>query len=328
VDLSALCAEVAGASCVVAAGARTQWEVGDPVVDGVADIAVVSAPAGIVRYEPEDMTVTVGARTSFRDLDAVLGEYGQECPLDPRDDRATVGGMLACGLSGIRRLRHGPLRDHVLEVRFVTADGRVVKGGGPTVKNVTGYDLPRLMVGSFGTLGVIAQATLRCRPRPPVARWFTAPEPPEHLYRPAAMLWDGRAVHVRCEGTPADVDAQTRALRPAEPPALPEGPNRGRISVAPASLRAVTSELDRVRPDRVRWCAELRVGTVHIAADSAVALRSAREAAQSVGGWLLREAGGAGVDGFGRPMPNHALMIRIKQAFDPAGKLAPGRLPL
>ncbi len=91
------------------------------------------------------------------------------CALDPRDPAATIGGILACGLSGWRRLRHGPLRDHVLEVRFVTAQGRLVKAGGPTVKNVTGYDLPRLLVGSFGTLGVLAQVTLRCRPRPAAA---------------------------------------------------------------------------------------------------------------------------------------------------------------
>ena len=81
---------------------------------------------------------------------------------------ATIGGILACGLSGVRRLRHGPVRDHVLEVRFETGDGRMVKGGGPTVKNVTGYDIPRLFVGSLGTIGVLHQATLRCRPRVPV----------------------------------------------------------------------------------------------------------------------------------------------------------------
>ncbi len=120
----------------------------------------VSAPAGVARYEPEDLTITVGAGTSFATLDAALAEYGQECALDPRDPAATIGGIVACGLSGTRRLRHGPLRDNVLEVRFVTADGRLVKGGGQTVKNVTGYDLPRLLVGSFGTLGVLVQLTL------------------------------------------------------------------------------------------------------------------------------------------------------------------------
>jgi glycolate oxidase FAD binding subunit len=322
VDLSALCAAVAGASAVVATGAKTQWDVGDPVrVDR--PVSTVRAPAGLIAYEPEDMTVTIGAGLRFEELDAVLAERGQECALDPRDPNATVGGLLACGLSGIRRLRHGPIRDHVLEVRFVTADGRVVKGGGPTVKNVTGYDLPRLMVGAFGTLGVLVQVTLRCRPRARVAEWFTAETPPDHCYRPAAMLWDGAAVYVRAEGSPADVEQQRAGLRETDVPKLPDGAHRGRISVAPGGLGALTGDLRDVR-----WCAELGVGTVHVAADTAAALAAARDVAHAHGGWLLREAGGDGMSGFGRPLPNRALMARIKHAFDPTGKLAPGRLPL
>ena len=73
---------------------------------------------------------------------------------------------LAVGHSGIRRLGWGPVRDTVLEVRYVSADGRLIKGGGPTVKNVSGYDLPRLFVGSLGTLGIIAEVVLRTRPVP------------------------------------------------------------------------------------------------------------------------------------------------------------------
>jgi glycolate oxidase FAD binding subunit len=233
--------------------------------------------------------------------------------------------VIACGLSGIRRLRHGPLRDHVLEVRFVTADGRLVKGGGPTVKNVTGYDLPRLFVGSFGTLGVVVQLTLRCRPRAPHARWVSSPEPLDR-FRPSAMLWDGREVRTLLEGNAADVDAQSAGVRACEPPALPAGVHRGRISVAPGALTAVGRALDTVAG--ARWCAELGVGTVHVAGDAAEALGNARAVAHEHGGWLLREAGGDDLDGFGCPLPNLDLMRRVKEAFDPGGKLAPGRLPL
>ncbi len=158
------------APVVTPVGARTHWGVGGPPPPGARE---VRAPDGVLAYEPADMTVTVGAGLPFAALDAVLAEHGQEVALDPRSDHATIGGILACGLSGTRRLRHGPLRDHVLEVRFVTGYGVLVKGGGPTVKNVTGYDLPRLFVGSLGTLGALMQATLRCRPRPRTARWFT-----------------------------------------------------------------------------------------------------------------------------------------------------------
>jgi glycolate oxidase FAD binding subunit len=312
---------VARAGAVVAVGARTQWDTGNPAHESVE----VHAPAGIVAYEPDDMTITLGAGTSFAELDSVLAAHGQECALDPRDAAATVGGIVACGLSGIRRLQHGPLRDHVLEVRFVTGDGSVVKGGGPTVKNVTGYDLPRLFVGSFGTLGVLVQLTLRCRPRAACARWFETDQPVD-LFRAAAMLWDGRRVHVLLEGNEADVNTQSAGLRASEPPALPAGEHRGRLSVAPGELPALAPALDAL--PGARWCAELGVGTVHIAGDDAAVLVGARGIAHEHDGWLLREHGGDGIDGFGRPLPNIELARRVKDAFDPTGKLAPGRLPL
>jgi glycolate oxidase FAD binding subunit len=316
-----MAAAIAAADVVNAIGARTQWETANPPRAGTE----VRAPAGIVRYEPDDLTVTVGAGTSFADLDIALGEHGQECALDPSDRSATVGGVVACGLSGVRRLRHGPLRDHVLEVRFLTADGRLVKGGGPTVKNVTGYDLPRLLVGSFGTLGVLVQMTLRCRPRASHARWFRTAQPVDR-FRAAAMLWDGRQVFVRLEGAAADVDAQAGGLDPSAIPDLPNGTHRGRISVPPGALEAVGAALGAV--SGARWCAELGVGTVHVAGDDQGVLAAARGIAHEHDGWLLREAGGEGLDGFGRPLPNAELMRRVKDAFDPTGKFAPGRLPL
>ena len=303
-------------------GARTHWEVGGPPTEGAVE---VRAPAGVITYEPADMTVTVGAGTSFDTLDRALAEHGQECALDPRSRDATIGGILACGLSGLRRLRHGPLRDHVLEVRFETGDGRLVKGGGPTVKNVTGYDLPRLFVGSLGTIGVLQQATLRCRPRPARARWF-AGSGTSGSFRPSARLWTGTREAVLFEGVAADVDAQGHGLTALDgPPAIPDGPHRGRISVAPGYVRACTAALD----SRVRWCAEVGVGTVHIAADESDGLAHARSVAHAHGGWMLREAGGPpGDDGYGRALPNASLMRRVKEAFDPGWRLNPRRMPL
>ena len=307
---------------IVPVGGRTQWEVGGPAPAAEHE---TRAPGALVRYEPADMTISVGAGMTFDALDAIVAPHGQEVPLDPRSRAATIGGLLACGLSGPRRLRHGPLRDHVLEVRIALADGRVVKGGGPTVKNVTGYDLPRLFVGSLGTLGLILEATLRCRPRPAVSRWCAAPAAAS-FHRPAARLWDGTHEWVLLEGNRADVDAQSAPLPALDaPPALPEGPHRGRVSVAPARVRAVGAALD----GDVRWCAEVGVGTVHVAADDVKGLERAREIARAHDGWLLREAGGAAADdGYGRPLPNLALMRRIKDAFDPEHRCNPGRMPL
>jgi glycolate oxidase FAD binding subunit len=315
-----LIARIRDAARVAPVGARTQWEVGGPAP---VDAVEVRAPEGIIAYEPGDMTITVGAGTPFRVLDAALAEHGQECPLDPTDPEATVGGTLACGLSGVRRLRNGPLRDHVLEVRVITGDGRLVKGGGPTVKNVTGYDLPRLFVGSLGTLGVIVQATLRCRPRPKVAQWFVVDGADSDVARPSARLWDGSIEHVLLEGRDADVDAQSRNLTAAVPPSLPSGRHCGRISVASEKIDAVTSALDGTR-----WCAERGVGTVHVVCDDLEAFARARRAAREYDGWMLRVAGGANDDdGFGTELPGADLQRRIKDAFDPDAKLNPGRMP-
>jgi len=325
-------AAVADAHLVAAVGGHTHWEVGGPAPTGD-EVFEARAPGGIVTYDPADLTVTVGAGTTCADLAAALAAEGQECALDPRDDGATLGGVLAAGLSGHRRLRHGPLRDHVLEVRFVTADGRLVKGGGPTVKNVSGFDLPRLLVGSLGTIGVIVQMTLRCQPRPETAAWFTTGADPfairRNTYRPSCIAWDGRRTSVLLEGIAADVAAERAAIgepsAPGPPPAWPVGPHRGRVSVRPSALPILAPDLDAAG---VRWVAEVGVGTVHVAADHEPALAAARAAATACGGWLLREAGAPSLDGFGRALPTAKLMERVRAAFDPSGKLSPGRLPL
>ena len=329
--LDDLCKVVAEAPTVIPVGSRTHWEVGGPLTPRP-DAVEVTAPDGVVVYDPADLTVTVGAGTTCAELTDVLGAAGQECALDPRDPASTIGGLLATGLSGHRRLGLGPLRDRVLEVRFVTADGRVVKAGGPTVKNVSGFDLPRLLVGSLGTIGVLVQVTLRCQPRAATAEWFSTTADPfaarRALYRPSCIAWDGRTTYVLLEGVAADVDAERNRIgAPAErgaPPTWPDGRHRGRISVRPAAVWGLADPLDATG---VRWLAEIGVGTVHVATDDERALARARATAEAAGGWLLREAGARGLDGFGRALPNARLAERIRVAFDPTGKCAPGRLP-
>ena len=148
-----------------------------------------------------------------------------------------------------------------------------------------------------------------------------------HGFRPSSVLWDGHVTSVLVEGVAADIAAELVAMGAtagAPGPAFPEGPHRGRISVRPTALRAAGPALTAAG---VRWLAEIGVGTVHVASDTEAGLGDARSVAHDHGGWLLREAGAPGLDGFGVELPNRALQARIREAFDPSGKFSPGRLP-
>lgn len=291
-DLRAFAEEVGTTGPVAPLGGNTQWRVRAPIGK------VVRPPAGIVTYEPAEMTVRVLAGTTVAELSEVLAAHGQMVPLDPSDpDHATVGGVLAEGASGIRRLRYGPVRDTVLEVRYVSAAGTVVKAGGPVVKNVSGFDLCRLLVGSKGTLGVLAEVVLRVQPVPQVARWLMGRADPfgarATLHRPSAILWDGQTTWVLLEGHAADVAAGVSSLRGfvdvAGPPTLP----RWRLSLRPAELRALKGD----------FVAEIGVGTVHLGGDDEDDPDSEVERPDRVD-----------------------LHRRVKDLFDPSGRLNPGRM--
>jgi glycolate oxidase FAD binding subunit len=130
----------------------------------------------VVEHEPGDLTVTVEAGRTMAALQATLRERGQWLSLDPPDEaRATIGGVLAANASGPRRQLYGTARDLLIGITAITADGALVRGGGKVVKNVAGYDLPKLFVGSYGTLGVIVEVTLRLRPRPDDERLVAVP---------------------------------------------------------------------------------------------------------------------------------------------------------
>ncbi len=132
----------------------------------------------IVDYQPTDMTVTVEAGLALAQLQRVLGEHGQWLSVDPPlADRATIGGIIAGNLSGPARLSQGTIRDSLLGLKVVRTDGAVIKGGGRVVKNVAGYDIPKLFCGSLGTLGVIVEATFKVRPRPEVHEVLAFPFP-------------------------------------------------------------------------------------------------------------------------------------------------------
>ncbi|NNV01745.1 MULTISPECIES: FAD-binding oxidoreductase [Bacillales] len=128
----------------------------------------LSAFRGIVDYAPGDMTVTVKPGTTIQEINTHLAAHGQMLPFDPYWPRhATVGGVVAANDSGPKRMRYGSVRDHVIGMRVVYPNGRIIRTGGKVVKNVAGYDMNKLFIGSMGTLGVMSEITLKLRPLPP-----------------------------------------------------------------------------------------------------------------------------------------------------------------
>jgi glycolate oxidase FAD binding subunit len=155
---------------VVARGAGTKLDWGTPPsrLDLIVDTGRL---AGVHKHAAGDLVAIVGAGTPLRAVQAALGEAGQRVALDPPSRSATVGGVVATGESGPLRLQYGTPRDLLIGVEFVRADGVMAHSGGQVVKNVAGYDLGKLMCGSYGTLGVVTSATLRLHPVPASRLW-------------------------------------------------------------------------------------------------------------------------------------------------------------
>lgn len=129
----------------------------------------------VLEHEPGDLTATVETGITLHALQSKLGKCGQWLSLDPAFvERATLGGIVASNASGPRRHLYGTCRDLLIGITVVGADGSIVKGGGKVVKNVAGYDLPKLYIGSFGTLGILVEATVKLRPRPDDDRLIAA----------------------------------------------------------------------------------------------------------------------------------------------------------
>jgi glycolate oxidase FAD binding subunit len=322
--------------------------------------------AAVVDHQPGDMTVTVQAGCPLGALDRALAPSGQWLPLDPpRPDATTVGGVLAANLSGPLRMSQGTARDLLLGIAVVDATGALVRGGGRVVKNVAGYDLPKLHVGAYGTLGVIVEATFRLRPRPACERAVVLsgtleraaaaglaardlPVPPFWLELAVpGVLADGAALAIGFAGlgeeTAAGVAAGTAlaaahglGARPVEDGAALRARLGGFGTDAPAVLRAATlptgvaAVLDAAggRPA----VAHLANGVVRVACaggDVPALVAALRPGLEATGGSLVVERAVAdakrGVDPWGDVGSAHALMRGVKAALDPARTFAPGR---
>ena len=202
----------------------------------------LGAFAGIRSYEPAELILTTGAATPLSDIEIVLDGANQMMAFEPGDWRAllgssdkvpTLGGTLACNLAGPRRIRQGAARDHFLGFSGVSGRGEIFKAGGKVVKNVTGYDLCKLMAGSYGTLAALTEVTVKVLPRPEATRTIvlsgldvakalavmtqalnSVHELTAAAHLPADVATNGRAMTLaRVEGPVPSVEARAMALR-------------------------------------------------------------------------------------------------------------------
>jgi len=163
--LAELVAAASGPLAIQGGGTRGFAPKGDPLS--------VAGLSGIELYEPGALTLVVQAGTPMAEIDAALAKENQRLPFEPMDHRGlmgsagepTIGGVIAGNISGPRRIQSGAARDYMLGVRFVDGQGTRLRNGGRVMKNVTGYDLVKLMTGSFGTLGVLTEVALKVLPR-------------------------------------------------------------------------------------------------------------------------------------------------------------------
>jgi glycolate oxidase FAD binding subunit len=282
-------------------------------------------------WEPDDLTIVVGAGARIETIEAMLAERNQSLALPERPAEATIGGVIAAGISGLRRGRLYATRERVLEVTMVTGDGRLIKSGGRVVKNVTGYDLHRLAVGAFGSLGVVTSVCLKLWPTPPGAATVLVDdlEQASAIVRPLAVLEvDGRLT-VYLQGTEAEIEAQTERLGGKSTPGLewpsdPTGTWQWSLRVPPASTPDAITRL----PDGWSHVAIHGVGEVRAASDSPDHAGELRSWAESKGGQLVMTKGDPDVfDPWGAPPPGLALQKRLIGEFDPGRVINPGRLP-
>lgn len=291
-------------------------------------VVTSEALKGVVDYKPDDLTIVVRAGTTLAELDAVLSEHGHSAILPETSPDRTVGGVVASGASGFRRLRYGPTRDRVIGVTVVTGYGEIVRGGGQLVKNVTGYDMPRLMTGSHGALGFIADISLKLWPvetsRATVvvddvgAVW-------SKLYQPVAALEIESDGLVYVAGSEVSVASQIDEIGGTERDGFtwPDPLDTDVVAAVNVPPRLVSEAIGRVRSAGAnRFVAQRGVGVVDagwldVEVDSIVALRAWAE--DSGGSVVIHRCGSLGdaVPKWGVVPPTVGVQRRLKHLFDP-----------
>jgi len=310
----------------------------------------IGGHAGIVNYQPKELVMTARAGTTLDAIEATLAAHGQQMPFEPPrlGPGATLGGTIACGLSGPARPYAGAARDLVLGTRVLTGRAEVLRFGGEVMKNVAGYDISRLMAGAMGTLGVLLEVSLKVLPRPAAERtqvlemrqaqaittmnvWAARPLPI------TATCWEGGRLLVRLSGAePSVIQAAAQIggetledgaafwreqIREQGHPVFAGDAPLWRLSVPPATppitLSGVATEATLVEwGGAQRW--------VHANLDPV----KVRDAVAALGGHATLFRGGTRTGAVFHPLTPALMRLHrnLKRAFDPQGLLNPGRL--
>jgi glycolate oxidase FAD binding subunit len=319
----------------------------------VGEVLDMRRHSGIVSYEPTELVITARGGTLLVEIEAALTAQRQCLAFEPPSfaadgvNGATVGGMVAAGLSGPRRSAVGAVRDFVLGVKLMDGEARVLDFGGQVMKNVAGYDVSRLIAGSLGTLGLILEVSLKVLPRPvaqttlqfdlsetkaleAVTRWAGKP------LAVSATCWQADVLTVRLSGAGAAVELAQLALGGDVLPALEADrfwndlrDQRlaffgGEQALWRLSLPTVAPPMNLPGRQLIEW------GGAQRWLKTAAPASRIREVASAVGGHATLFRGGQKDAGVFQPLPSALMNLhrRVKAAFDPRGVLNRGRLYL
>ncbi len=304
----------------------------------------ITGHSGIINYQPKELVLTVRAGTPLLELEQILAEQGQFLPFEPPRfaDTGTIGGAVACGLSGPGRAYLGSVRDFVLGMRLLNGLGQVLHFGGEVMKNVAGYDVSRMVTGSLGTLGIVLETSFKVLPIPAkektVVLEYTPQQALERMNRlpmlkvpVSASFYDGERLHIRLSGTESAVTGSCQQLggeviarsdvwsqvRDHKHEWFQEDLPLWRLSL-PAT--APWQEFDG--PQCAEWGGALR--WVYSAQPSA----TMHELANKLGGHATLFRGGDRDGDVFHPLREPVLQMHrnMKQAFDPHALFNPGKM--
>lgn len=348
-EVADLLRSTTGTVVPVGAGTKTGWA----APPASCDLLLRTTALGrVVEHVPGDLVVVAEAGVPLETLQAQLAEHNQKLALDPPEPGATLGGIVGANASGPRRLRYGTVRDLLIGVTVVLADGTTARAGSKVVKNVAGYDLGKLYTGAHGALGVLVSTIWRLHPLPATAGAVVVPVADaaeagrlanlvaRSTLTPTAveLRWDGGAgeLVVLFESIPASVDAQSAAAiellgggeRASAPPSwFGERPAGGlvlRLAYEPHALPRVLAALPGGSAGTASACTG--VAYLSVPADTDLAALRAEIAPYDGSAVVLDKPADLDLDHWGPVPDSFGLMTRVKDQFDPGRRLSPGRL--